>query len=148
MVSKTKRVLAVILTGMMAAAALTIRNSAFLAAVDDAVVNMLFLDELADRTVVADSVDGIEMVVMTIRLILTCVDVLAESGLEISALKVMCSKSVSCKNSMSVSCLYDLGEGLAGIMVKCECRTHDPNDLAMIMLMAKQLIKFVVVLGE
>ena len=68
--------------------------------------------------------------------------------MQIGALKIVRGQGVARKNGMHIAVCDQLGHCRACVMVKGEGRAHDPDDLAMIALIAQQIVNFVVIAGE
>ena len=85
-----------------------IGHMVFLTAVDDAVVNVLLLDELRDAAIVLHAVDGIEMVVVAERLALLRVDILAERRVEVGSLQVVCGQRIAGEHGVRIAACNNL----------------------------------------
>ena len=64
---------------------------------------MFLLDEGRDRAVVADTVDRIKVIVMAVRNIFLCVDILAERGMKVSPLQIVRRKRIACEDRVHVA---------------------------------------------
>ena len=125
-----------------------IGNAALFAAVDDAVVDVFVLDEICDAAVIAHAVDGVKMMIVAVRHGALRVDVLPERRLKVGRLQIVCGQRVARQNGVNIAVFDQLGHGRAGVMVKGEGRTHDPDDLAVVTLVAQQVIQLVIIAGE
>ena len=115
------------------------------AAVDDAVVDLLFFDEFADTAVVSHAIDQIQMVIVPVGHGLLRVNVLTERGLEISALKVMGGKGVPRKDRVHIIVFDQAGHRSACVGIEGKGGAHDPDDLAVVALVAQQLIELIII---
>ena len=86
------------------------------AVIDDAVVNVLRLQELRNPAALPDAVDGIQMIVVSVRLKLLGIDVLAERGVQIGGFQVMGGKRLPVRRAL-------LPAGFLYAYVKSETRT-------------------------
>ena len=73
--------------------------------------------------------------------------VLSERRVEHSALEIVRGERVACEQTVAVAVFHKGLHGLSRAGVKGERRTHDPNDSAVIVLMAEKLHEIVVILG-
>ena len=122
-----------------------IRDAVFLAAADDAVFRFLILQKLGNSTVSANPVDGIQMVVVPVRLQGLRIDVLPQRCLQIGRLEVVRCKCIPCEEGMDITVRNQFGKGLSRIVVESEGRTGNPNDFPVLTVMAQDFIKFVVI---
>ena len=85
------------------------------------------------------------MIVVTIRHRSLCIDILTKSGRKICTFKIMGGKGISSQDSIYISIFNQLAESISGIIVEGECRTKYPDDLAMVLVVFKQFIKFIII---
>ena len=97
---------------------------------------------------IAHAVDGVKMMIVAVRHGALRVDVLPERRLKVGRLQIVCGQRVARQNGVNIAVFDQLGHGRAGVMVKGEGRAHDPDDLAVVTLVAQQVIQLVIIAGE
>ena len=94
-----------------------------------------------------DLVDGVQVVVVAVGHGLLGVDVLAQGGVQQGALQIVGGQGVAGQEAVGVAVLHQKLHGLAGVGVEGEGGAHDPDDVAVLLLVAQQLHQIVIVLG-
>ena len=130
------------------AAAEDIGHAALFTAINNAVVDVLVLDKCTDAAVIAHAIDGVEMVIMSVRHRLLRINVLPQRGVQVRALQIVRRQRISRQNRVDIAVFDQLGHGRTRIVVKSKGRTHDPDDLAVVSLVAQQIVKLVIIAGK
>ncbi len=60
----------------------------------------------------------------------------------------MGGQGVASQHGVDIAVVYQLLKGVPGVVVKGKRRPHDPDDLAMVPVVAQEIINFIVILGE
>ena len=122
-------------------------NIALHAAVQYAVVDMVVLNKLGDRAAAALPVQHVQMVVVAVGLAALGVDVLSQRRMETGGLQIVGAQGVARQQAVAVA-VFDHGlHGGPCPGVKGEGGPHDPDDAAMVTLVAQQRRQLVVILG-
>ena len=123
-------------------------HAVLFAAVNDAVVDVLRLDELRHAAVSAHAVDGIQMVIVAVEMVLLGVDILPQRRAQVRALQIVGRQRVARQQPVDVAPRDQFGEGVAGVVVKADRRACHPQDIAVVVLVAQQVVQLVVIPGE
>ena len=86
--------------------------------------------------------------VVPVRHGLLRIDVLPQRGVQIRALQIVRRKGVAREDGVDIAVFDQLGHRRARVMVKGKGRAHDPDDLAVVALVAQQVVKLVVISGK
>ena len=116
-------------------------------AVDDAVVDVIVLDELRDRAAAAHLVDDVQMVIVAVGLGLLRIDILTERGVQQRAFQIVRGKGIAGHEAVCVAVFDQRLHGSSGVLVKGKRGAHDPEDIAVLLLIAQKLDQPVIVLG-
>ena len=108
---------------------------------------MVIGDELRDGATGAHEIQHVEVVVVPVRLGLLRVDVLPEGSVQQRGLEVVRAEGVAGEQTVAVAVFDQLLHGGAGAFVEGKGRTHDPENVPVLTLVAQQLDETVVVAG-
>ena len=125
-----------------------IRHTVLVAGIDDAVVNALGTNKLLNAAVIPHTVQGVQMIVMSVGHTVLGVNILPQCRFQIGSLQIVGSQCVARQNGIHIAVLNERTHGISGIIVKGEGWAHDPDDFSVLPLMAQHFIQFIIVTGE
>ncbi|CUQ53916.1 Uncharacterised protein [Flavonifractor plautii] len=124
-----------------------VRNVVAHALVDNAVLRLARLHEGGGGAAQADGIEGVDVVIVAVWHALLGVDVLAQGGAEVAGLQIVGGQCVARQQAVDIPAPHQGGESRPGVVIEGTGRPHHPQDAAMLLLVAEQLIDGVVVHG-
>ena len=123
-------------------------NARLLAGPDDAVFDPQGLQAGGNRSGLSDCIEDVQVVVMPHGLQFLGVDILAQPGPEIARLDIVGGQRVSGQQRMAESVFDQPLHGVPAVLVEGHGWTQHPDDVAMLTIMFKDGVQFVVGSGE
>src|SRR5699024_2737924 len=121
------------------------RNVIFYAAVHDTIVDIIVVDKLSDGTALSYPVDDIQVIIMSVWLGFLCVDILPESSVEHSPLKIVSCQGISRHQTVHVSVFHHRLHSASCVRIEGKGRSHYPENISVFFFIFQKLEEAVII---
>ena len=117
----------------------------FYTAADDSIIQIVLFNKLRNGATSAYFIANIQMIIMSVRQRSLCINVLTKCCMKKCAFQVMCSKGISCHNSLCIAIFDQKLHRSSCICIKSKCRSHDPDNISMFFFIFQKLKQLIVI---